>query len=74
MICAHLDNAAERGEPVAGLWASEPGICVRFGFGLASDYHDVNAHTRHMTTLTVANDVQLSMLPVSKIPDVVRPY
>lgn len=31
-----LDDAHERGEPVAGLWASESSIYGRFGYGLAA--------------------------------------
>ena len=74
MIRRHLDNAVERGEPVAGLWASEPGIYGRFGFGLASECHDVKIDARHVTAPTTADDVQLSMMPASKIPDVVVPF
>jgi predicted acetyltransferase len=33
MMRAHLDDARERGEPVAALWASEEGIYGRFGYG-----------------------------------------
>lgn len=35
----HLDNAHERGEHLAALWASESGIYTRFGFGMAM-YHE----------------------------------
>jgi predicted acetyltransferase len=36
MMRAHLDDAHERGEPLAALWASEEGIYGRFGYGRAS--------------------------------------
>ena len=36
MMRAQLDDAHERGEPLAALWASEAPIYGRFGFGLAS--------------------------------------
>lgn len=32
----HLDEVAERGEPLAGLWASEASIYGRFGYGQAT--------------------------------------
>jgi predicted acetyltransferase len=32
----HLDDAHERGEPVAALWATDEGIYGRFGYGRAS--------------------------------------
>ncbi len=34
---AHLDEVAERGEPIAALWASDSAIYGRFGFGTASE-------------------------------------
>lgn len=36
MMTAQLADVAERGEPVAALWASEAAIYRRFGYGLAS--------------------------------------
>jgi predicted acetyltransferase len=36
MMQAQLDDARERGEPIAALWATEETIYGRFGFGLAA--------------------------------------
>ncbi len=36
LMRAQLDDAQERGEPIAALWASEETIYGRFGYGLAS--------------------------------------
>jgi predicted acetyltransferase len=36
MMRRQLDDVHERGEPIAGLWASEASIYQRFGYGLAS--------------------------------------
>jgi predicted acetyltransferase len=36
MMRAHLDDAHERGEPIAALWASEETIYGRFGYGPAA--------------------------------------
>src|SRR5262249_51625847 len=36
MMRAHLDEAHERGDPVAALWASEEKIYGRFGYGRAA--------------------------------------
>jgi predicted acetyltransferase len=41
MMRMHLEQAIERGQPVAGLWASEPMIYGRFGYGLAAHSHDL---------------------------------
>ncbi len=46
MMRMHLDQAVDRGQPLAGLWASEAPIYGRFGYGLAAHSHD----------LTVASD------------------
>jgi predicted acetyltransferase len=35
----HLDEVADRGEPLAGLWASEASIYGRFGYGPATFRH-----------------------------------
>lgn len=37
MIRAHLDRSLGRGEPVSALFAAEPGIYGRYGYGSASD-------------------------------------
>ena len=39
------DQAGERGEPLAGLTASEGGIYRRFGYGVAARYHSVRVDT-----------------------------
>ena len=36
MMRAHLDDARDRGEPLAALWASEETIYGRYGYGLAT--------------------------------------
>ena len=41
MMRAHLDDAHERGEPIAALWASEETIYGRFGYGAAAYQGDV---------------------------------
>ena len=40
LMDGHLDDVAERGEPLAGLWASESSIYGRFGYG-PSTYRQV---------------------------------
>jgi predicted acetyltransferase len=38
MMDDHLENAADAGYAIAGLWASESGIYGRFGYGLATHH------------------------------------
>jgi predicted acetyltransferase len=42
LMRAQLDDAHERGEPLAALWASEETIYGRFGYGLAAFCGDIN--------------------------------
>jgi predicted acetyltransferase len=47
MIRIHLDDVAERGEPLAALWASESLIYGRFGYGIAAYLHDYTIKREH---------------------------
>jgi len=46
MMAEHLEEIAGRGEPLAGLWASESSIYGRFGFGIAALQHRVKIDAR----------------------------
>lgn len=48
MMRAHIDETHERGEPLAGLWASETVIYGRFGFGCATDRFDLSFDARRL--------------------------
>ena len=54
----HLDDVAEHGEPLAGLWASESSIYGRFGYGPATWRHvakvDARAVQLRQTSMTGA--------------------
>ncbi len=41
LMTEHLEVCHARGEPLATLWASEPAIYGRFGFGLAVGHYDL---------------------------------
>lgn len=45
LMSRHLDEVADRGEPIAGLWASESAIYSRFGYGPASFRHNMEVDT-----------------------------
>jgi predicted acetyltransferase len=47
MMRAHLDDAHERGEPIAALWASEETIYGRFGYGPAAFAGEVAIPREH---------------------------
>jgi predicted acetyltransferase len=46
MMQRHLEDAHERGDPLAGLWASESSIYGRFGYGNAVDRHSYEIPAR----------------------------
>ncbi|MGI9529853.1 MAG: GNAT family N-acetyltransferase, partial [Acidimicrobiia bacterium] len=45
MMGMHLEQAIEREQPLAGLWASESAIYGRFGYGPATYAHDLTVPT-----------------------------
>lgn len=47
MMRAQLDDAHGRGEPLALLWSSEPGIYGRFGYGMASLAGEIELPREH---------------------------
>jgi predicted acetyltransferase len=47
LMRAELDEAHERGEPLAALWASEEPIYGRFGYGQAAFAGDISIQKRH---------------------------
>jgi predicted acetyltransferase len=49
MMSHHLDDVAQRGEPLAGLWASESSIYGRFGYGTSTYRHDVTLEAETIT-------------------------
>ncbi len=46
MMHVHLRQAIDRGQPIAGLWATEHGIYRRFGYGVANTVREVGFDTR----------------------------
>jgi predicted acetyltransferase len=62
LMRATLDDAAERGEPVSVLWASEAAIYQRFGYGMASRQARVLADRDRVTFLEDTEPVGLVRL------------
>ncbi len=56
MMRAQLTDAAERGDPVAILGASESVIYGRFGYGLATTAANLKIHKRHTKFTTPVDD------------------
>jgi predicted acetyltransferase len=56
MMHAQLDAAHERGEPIAGLWASDERIYGRYGYGLASLTGEINMPRAHADFVAPAVD------------------
>ena len=61
MMLRHLEMAIERGEPIAGLWASESAIYGRFGFGQAVDAHEISIDARLTSVPPGPDDVTLAL-------------
>lgn len=57
-----LDDAAERGEALAMLYASEGGIYRRFGYGIASSSMSITVDTRHSAFLRPVPDGRVRII------------
>ncbi len=73
MIRAHLEQAQSRGQPVAGLWASEWPIYGRFGYGPAADLAEVKFDTRHARVQVAEPDLRLRLVPAERAQAMVVP-
>lgn len=62
MMAAMLDDCRERGEPLAGLIASESVIYGRFGFGLASDWVTLEIDSREALMTGAPANAALQLL------------
>lgn len=62
MMGEMLADARRRGEPIAGLLASESAIYGRFGFGHATDAHTLLIQTAHAAYLRPAPELDLALL------------
>lgn len=71
MMRLHLDAAHERGDPIAGLWASETAIYGRFGFGSASDRNEIDIDVRRTTLPAPPSDVTVALLTGEAAKDVI---
>lgn len=74
MMRRHMQMAVDRGEPLAGLWASESAIYGRFGFGLAAEMHRIAFDNRTVQMPTPPADVRLTQLAPERLFDVVAPF
>lgn len=63
MMRLHLDQAVERGQPLAGLWASEERIYGRFGYGPATFGQELSI--RDYTVDGPAPDPAISVHPLT---------
>lgn len=57
-----FDQARERGEPFAGLWASESAIYGRYGFGVVSEHVRVVAPTATAALRTAADVSEVALI------------
>ncbi len=76
MVSRHLTSAAERGEVLAALWASEAGIYGRFGYGAALDMAHLSLRVDgglawHDRALPAADSVRL--VPLDQAVAVIDP-
>lgn len=73
MMRSHLQDVRARGEPLAGLWASEGVIYPRFGFGAASEGNAVSVDGAATRFRGDPPSLDLRMIEASEAADVLPP-
>ena len=74
MMRLHLDDVAERGEPLAALWASESVIYGRFGYGVAAYMHDYAIKREHGTFVTGSEPPgRVRIVPADDVLELLKP-
>jgi predicted acetyltransferase len=68
----HLEDVAERGEPVAGLWASESSIYGRFGYGPATYRHKASIEAKAIRFLEDADKGSVRLLDPDQAEPVLK--
>jgi predicted acetyltransferase len=72
MMRLHLQQAIERGQPIAGLWATEFGIYGRFGYGHANPAREVGFDTRLAVVPGPEPGVSLRMVEAEEGGEIAR--
>ncbi len=73
MMDLHLEQARDREQPVAGLWASEWSIYGRFGYGPAADLAETEFDTRFTDVAASEPGVQLRLVAADEAEPLVPP-
>jgi len=73
MMAVHLQTAKDRGDAIAGLWASETAIYGRFGFGLATELHGLKLDARRVTIDRGDSSLQVREIAADTISEAVAP-
>ncbi|MEA2024750.1 MAG: GNAT family N-acetyltransferase, partial [Actinomycetota bacterium] len=60
MMRDHLDDVRSRGEPLAGLWASESLIYGRYGFGVATENEEIEMDQTRISVEGEAGSIRLA--------------
>jgi len=68
----HLDDVAVRGEPLAGLWASESSIYGRFGYGPATFRYDAEFDAKDLAFVGESPEGTIRLLDADKVEPVLR--
>ncbi|MEM9613268.1 MAG: GNAT family N-acetyltransferase [Actinomycetota bacterium] len=73
LMTLHLDQARDRGQSMAALWASEERIYGRFGYGPATWALDIAMSARTVDLPPVAEGVEVHPLPTAEAATVLAP-
>jgi predicted acetyltransferase len=71
LMRAQLDDAHERGEPIAALWASEGAIYGRYGFGLASMQGSIDVESKYAPLRASAPPAKIRLVSEAEALEVI---
>ena len=74
LMLRNLTDVGERGDPVAGLWASEAAIYGRFGYGQACESHEIKLDARLTALPASPKSIVVEMIPTEQLVADVMPF
>jgi predicted acetyltransferase len=72
MMDRHLEDVSVRGEPVAGLWASESAIYGRFGYGPSTYRYDTTVSAKELQLISQADKGTVKLVDSDEAEPVLR--
>lgn len=74
LMTEHLNIVHGRGDAFAGLWASEAAIYGRFGFGVATEVHEISCDARGIGLPPMPNGHWVEFVSADDLVETIQPF